>query len=159
MNKLTDTFLRNIKPTGKVQKISDGGGLFIHVTATGSPSAGGMLRHMGYRFGGKQKLLSFGAYPAVSLKDARARREEAKEQLAKGIDPGAHRQAVKAAVKAETENTFEIIAREWFAKHKDSWVPGHSDKILARLEKYIFSLIGTRAIAAVTAPVSIGIEI
>jgi integrase len=152
MNKLTDTFLRNIKPTGKVQKISDGGGLFIHVTATGSPSAGGMLWHMGYRFGGKQKLLSFGAYPAVSLKDARAKREKAKEQLAQGIDPGAHKQAVKAAVKAETENTFEIIAHEWLTKHKDSWVSGHSDKILARLENNIFPLIGTRAIAAVTAP-------
>jgi hypothetical protein len=57
MNKLTDTCLRNVKPTGKVQKISDGCGLFIHVTATGSPSAGGMLWHMGYRFGGKKKLL------------------------------------------------------------------------------------------------------
>jgi hypothetical protein len=106
MNKLTDTFLRSVKPTGKVQKHFDGGGLFIHVTATGSPSTGGMLRRMGYRFDGKQKLLSFGAYPAVSMKDARTRREEAKEQLAKGIDPCAHKQAVKAAAKAEAENTF-----------------------------------------------------
>jgi hypothetical protein len=101
---------------------------------------------MAYRFDGKQKLLSFGAYPAVSLKDARARREEAKEQLAKGIDPGAHKQAVKAAEKAETENTFEIIAREWFAKCKDTWVPSHSDKILARFENNLFPLIGQRPI-------------
>jgi integrase len=145
--KLTDTFLRSLKPTGKIQKLSDGGGLYLYTSPTG-----GKLWRMGYRFDGKQKTLSFGAYPAVSLKDARQRREEAKEQLAKGIDPAAHKQAVKAAVKAETENTFEIIAREWFAKHKDFWVPSHSDKIIARLENNIFPLIGSRPISAVSAP-------
>jgi integrase len=107
---------------------------------------------MGYRFDGKQKTLSFGAYPAVPLKDARQRREEAKELLAKGIDPAAHKQAVKAAVKAETENTFEIVAREWFATHKASWAPNHSDKIIARLENNLFPLIGALPVSAVAAP-------
>jgi integrase len=151
VSKLTDTFLRGIKPTGKVQKHSDGGGLFVHVTATGSPSAGGMHWRMAYRFEGKQKLLSFGAYPAVSLKDARAQREKAKEQLAKGIDPGAHKQALKAAVKAETENTFEIIAREWFDKNKCFWVATHAEKIMRRMENYIFPLVGTKPVNQVAA--------
>lgn len=94
--KLTDTFLRNIKRPDKDEKHSDGGGLYIHVS-----KAGGKLWRLTYRFDGRQKLLSLGKYPAVSLKEARARRDEAKEQLAAGIDPGAHRKAIKAAVKAE----------------------------------------------------------
>ena len=81
--KLSDAAVRNAKANGKVQKLSDGGGLYLHVTVTGSK-----LWRMAYRFEGKQKLLSFGAYPAVSLKDARHRRDDAKELLAKGIDPG-----------------------------------------------------------------------
>jgi len=72
--KLTDVFLRKLKPTGKVQKHSDGGGLFLHIAP-----AGGKLWRMAYRYDGKQKTLSFGAYPAVSLKDARQKRDEAKE--------------------------------------------------------------------------------
>jgi hypothetical protein len=75
---LTDTHIRNLKATDKVQKLSDGGGLYLHCAPTG-----GKLWRMAYRFNGKQKLLSFGAYPAVSLKDARAWRDEAKELLAK----------------------------------------------------------------------------
>ena len=92
---LSDTSIRNIKPNAKVQKLSDGGGLYLYI----SP-AGGKLWRMAYRFNGKQKTLSFGAYPAVSLKDARQKREEAKEQLAKGIDPGEQKKEAKAATLA-----------------------------------------------------------
>jgi integrase len=140
MNKLTDTFLRNIKPMGKVQKYSDGGGLFVHVTAAGSPSAGGMLWRLGYRFGGKQKLLALGIYPAVSLKDARARREDAKEQLAKGIDPAVHKQAVKSA--AETQGrTFAVIGNQWFEKHSADTVPATRKKTRWYLDT-LFEYIG-----------------
>ena len=145
--KLTDTFLRGLKAVSKAQKHSDGGGLYLHVSPTG-----GKLWRMGYRFEGKQKTLSFGAYPAVSLKDARQKREDAKEQLAKGIDPSAYKQAVKAATRAESTNTFEIVAREWFAKNQDSWVDTHAEKILRRLENYIFPIIGGKPIHQVTAP-------
>lgn len=145
--KLTDTYLRALKANGKVQKYSDGGGLYLHVSPTG-----GKLWRMGYRFEGKQKTLSFGKYPAVSLKDARNRRDEAKDLLAAGIDPGARKKAVKAAIKAETMNSFEVVAREWFERYKDSWVDHHGKKILARLENDIFPLIGGKAIGAVTAP-------
>jgi len=144
---LTDTFLRALKTTGTVQKKADGGGLYIHVSPTG-----GKLWRMAYAFGGKQKTLSFGAYPAVSLKDARQKREEAKEQLAQGIDPSAHKQAVKAAVRAEATNTFEIVAREWFAKNKDFWVGTHAEKVIRRLENDIFPIIGAKAVGSVTAP-------
>jgi integrase len=145
--KLADVFIRSLKPTGKVEKHSDGGGLYLHLSPTG-----GKLWRMAYRFEGKQKTLSFGAYPAVSLKDARQKSDVAKEQLAKGIDPGAHKQAVKAAVRAETENTFEIIAREWFDKNEGFWVDTHAEKIIRRMENYIFPLIGSRPVSQVTAP-------
>jgi len=103
--KLTDTFLRNTKTNGKIQKYSDGGGLYLHVSPTG-----GKLWRMGYRFEGKQKTLSFGAYPAVSLKDARQKREDAKEQLAKGIDPGEQKKEAKAAtLLPEAEHWIKTI--------------------------------------------------
>ena len=145
--KLTDTFLRGLKGTGSIQKYSDGGGLYLHVS-----SAGGKLWRMAYRFEGKQKTLSFGAYPAVSLKDARCKREEAKSLLAADIDPGAQKKAVKAAVRAETENSFEVVAREWFDKYKETWADSHATKVMARLEKDIFPLVGGKPIGSITAP-------
>lgn len=102
--KLSDAAVRNAKANGKVQELSDGGGLYLHVTATGSK-----LWRMAYRFEGKQKLLSFGAYPAVSLKDARHRRDDARESLAKGIDPGAEKKQAKK-LRRYLENTlFPVI--------------------------------------------------
>jgi len=147
MSKLTDTFLRGVKATGKVQKHSDGGGLYMYVSPTG-----GRLWRMAYRFDGKQKTLSLGQYPAVSLKDARQKREEAKERLAKGIDPCAHKQAIKTAVRLEATNSFEVVAREWHGKHKDVWESNYGDKILERLGKDIFLPLGTKPIHEITAP-------
>ena len=138
--KLTDTFLRSLKAAEKVQKHSDGGGLYMHV----SPG-GGRLWRMAYRFAGKQKTLSFGAYPAVSLKEARARRDEAKEQLAGGIDPGAAKKEAKAVAMAETQDqaaTFEAVAREWYSKKTVALSSGHQKKILSRLENQLFPYIG-----------------
>ena len=145
--KLTDTFIRNLKPTGKVQKHSDGGGLYLHVS-----TVGGKLWRMGYRFGGKQKTLSFGTYPAVSLKDARQRREEAKEMLAAGIDPSTNKKAVKAAIAAKTQHSYEILAREWFEKYSTGWSESNKVKVLARQVNYIFPFIGNKPIRDVTAP-------
>ncbi len=145
--KLTDTALRTIKPTGKPQKHSDGGGLYLYI----SPS-GGKLWRMDYRFEGKRKTLSFGPYPTISLRDARKLRDEAKDKLIKGIDPSAQKKAAKAALRFETENGFEAVAREWFDKHKESWVEHHGKKIIARLEKDIFPLLGAKPIMSITAP-------
>ena len=142
--KLTDTALRALKPTGKVQKLSDGGGLYLHVTPTGS-----RLWRMAYRFTGKQKLLSFGAYPSVSLRDARKLREEAKEQLAKGIDPGAEKRQAKEAVlaqKREARDTFEFVAREWFAKYEPTLSNKHAQKLRRYLENTLFPVLGGKPI-------------
>lgn len=145
--KLTDTFLRGLRATGKVQKCSDGGGLYLHVSPVG-----GKLWRMGYRFDGKQRTLSFGAYPAVSLKEARNKREEAKELIAAGIDPGSQKRAMKAAIKSESANSYEVIAREWFEKYSAGWSESNKVKVLARQLNYIFPFIGGKPIRQVTAP-------
>ncbi|SBW02831.1 Integrase [uncultured delta proteobacterium] len=145
--KLTDSFLRGLKGNGTVRKFSDGGGLYIHVSGIG-----GRLWRMGYRFGGKQKTLSFGTYPAVSLKAARRRREETKELLAAGIDPGEHKKALKAAAWAEAANSFEVVAREWYSLRKGSWAAAHAENVINRLEKHIFPPIGSSPVNRISAP-------
>ena len=145
--KLSDTKIKNTKPTDKVQKISDGGGLYLHVS-----TAGGKLWRMAYSFDGKQKTLSFGAYPAISLKNAREKRDEAKALLAQGIDPGVQKKALKTAERAVYANSYEVVAREWFAKYSATWTEGNKLKILARQENNIFPFLAGRPIDKITAP-------
>ncbi|WP_147124215.1 tyrosine-type recombinase/integrase [Shimia ponticola] len=108
---LNDTKLRNLKRKEKTYKVSDSGGLYIEITKAGS-----LLWRLKYRFEGREKRLSFGAYPAVSLADARNARESAKAMLAKGIDPSAAKQAEKQARRAISEHTFEKIADDFLEK-------------------------------------------
>ncbi len=143
---LSDTKIRNAKPREKQYKIYDRDGLFIIV----SPSGGKWWRFK-YRFGGKEKLLSLGTYPDVSLAKARTRRDAAREQVADGIDPGQARKALKAA-RVNSENTFETIAREWFSKFEPGWSPSHSVKIKGRLENDVYPYIGDRPILEITPP-------
>ena len=142
---LTDVFLRGLKPNGTPQKHTDGGGLYLFVSPTG-----GKLWRMDYRFAGKRKTLSFGAYPAVPLKDARYRRDAAKELLAKDIDPGAQKKQAKAAaveeVRAQTI-TFAYVAREWFAKKTAHLTPDYRKQLLSRLENHLFPYIGGKPLA------------
>ena len=139
---LTDTHIRNVRYTGKPKKYFDGGGLFLFVSATGSK-----LWRMAYRFEQKSKLLSFGEYPTVSLKDARERRDEAKKKLANGIDPSAHKKSVKAAQLAEVNDTFQNIALEWHKTRMAEFSDKHQGTILYRLETYLFPAIGKANIA------------
>jgi integrase len=144
---LTDTALKTAKPQEKPYRLSDSGGLYIEV----APSGGKWWR-LKYRFEGKEKRLSLGTYPEVSLKDARERRDEARKLVAAGVDPSVHRQATKAAKEAENANTFEVVAREWFGKQSATWASSHADKVLARLENDLFPYLGKRPVAAITAP-------
>lgn len=144
---LSDTAIRKVKPTDKAFKLADEKGLFLLVTP-----AGGKLWRMKYRFAGKEKLLSFGKYPDVPLIRAREKRDTAREQLADGIDPGEHRKAAKAAGAERASNSFEVVAREWFAKFEPTWAVNHSGRIIARFERDIFPWIGGRPIADITAP-------
>jgi len=145
--KLSDTAVKKAKPEAKSYKMADGGGMYIEVMPTGSK-----YWRLKYRFGGKEKRLAFGVYPDVSLAQARDRRDDARKLLANGIDPGAFKQAQKASNAELAENSFEVIAREWFAKHSPSWRENHSSKIIARLENDVFPWIGARPITEIAAP-------
>lgn len=100
---LTDTKIRNAKPRNKPQRLFDERGLYLEV----SP-AGGKWWRLKYRFGGKEKRLSLGVYPDVSLKDARDRRDDSRRLLADGIDPSDNRKATKAASIDRAANSFEL---------------------------------------------------
>jgi integrase len=150
---LTDTFVKNAKYIGRPagDKHSDGGGLFLLV------KSGGKYWRMAYRYGGKQKTLAFGAYPAVTLAQARKKRDAAKELLAQDIDPGVIRRAEKAATKAAAANTFEAIARELHAIKAPSWSPLYAARWLERMEKDLFPSIGRMPVGDVTAPILLSV--
>ena len=139
---LTDTHIKSIRYTGKPKKYFDGGGLFLFISPTGSK-----LWRMAYRFEQKSKLLSFGEYPTVSLKDARERREDAKKKLASGIDPAAHKKSERAAQLAEIKDTFQNIALEWHETRTTEFSSKHRGTILFRLETYLFPAISKVPIA------------
>jgi len=144
---LTDTAIRNAKPGPKSRKIFDGAGLYLEITP-----AGGKWWRFRYAFGGKSKLLSMGTYPDVSLTKARDRRDDARKLLADGIDPGVHRKATKAMRDERAANSFEAVAREWYAKMAPNWADSHGEKVIRRLERDVFPWIGGRPVAEVNAP-------
>jgi integrase len=152
---LTDTAIRNAKPgvtpkgtaTTKPYKLGDSGGLYVEVRPDG-----GKYWRLKYRIGGKEKRLSLGVYPEVTLGKARERRNDARKLLAGGTDPSEHRKATKAAGVERAASSFEAIAREWFDRLKPSWGEQHAGRILARLERDVFPQIGGRPIVELAAP-------
>jgi integrase len=144
---ITDTAIRNAKVVEKPYSLTDGRGLSLQVQPTG-----GKWWRLRYRFDGKAKMLSLGIYPDVGLKEARERRDAARKMLADGIDPGENRKATKAAKAERAANSFEVVAREWYAKHEPNWAAHHGDRIIRRFERDIFPWVGGRPIAEVTAP-------
>lgn len=143
---LTDAAIRNAKPAAKPVRLFAGGGLYLEV----APSGGKWWR-LKYRFGGKEKRISFGVYPEVSLKDAREKRDAARKLLAQGIDPGEERKATKSTESGE--GSFEAVAREWHGKFAAAeWSETHSKNILNRLEKNIFPWLGSRPVGEITPP-------
>jgi integrase len=143
---LSEVKVRNAKPQANEYKLFDGGGLFLLITPSG-----GKLWRFRYLFDKKEKKLSLGVYPEISLLDARKQRDEARSQLAHGIDPGAVRKAQKQAKIQDTE-IFELIAREWHERFKSKWSIGHSSKIMTRLEGDVFPYIGEKRIKDIKAP-------
>jgi integrase len=144
---LADTFVRQAKHSGsKVgDKHSDGGGLYLHITASGK------YWRMAYRLLGKQKTLAIGVYPAVSLAQARKARDEAKALVAQDLDPSQAKRKNKAALKVAAANTFEAVALEFHMLKSDSWSPRYSDRWLSILKTYLFPALGKRPIAEITA--------
>ncbi|MHB1656045.1 MAG: tyrosine-type recombinase/integrase [Burkholderiales bacterium] len=144
---LTDVAIKNAKPGDKSIRLFDGSGLYLEV----SPSGGKWWRFK-YRYDDKEKRLSLGVYPDVSLKEARQRRDDARKLLTNSVYPAENRKATKATKADRAANSFEVIAREWFAKNSVTWTDDHGSRIIRRLERDIFPWIGSRPIAEVKAP-------
>lgn len=144
---LTNREIQAAKPKEKAYKLTDEKGLYLLISPNGSK-----YWRQKFRFLGKENLLSHGIYPEISLAEARERRDEARKLIANGVDPSEHKKAQKSASLERAANSFEVIAREWFEKHRDGWATSHSDKIIRRLEVDVFPWLGARPIAEISAP-------
>jgi integrase len=152
---LTDAKVRASKPRQAAYKLADSGQLFLHVTP-----AGGRHWRLNYTYGRSkadpskpaQKTLTFGSYPAVSLVDARRRRDEAKAHLAEGRDPAVERRVTATSRAAEGANTFRKVAKAWFDKKRVTWAAKHADKVWASIAEDVLPAIGDLPISAVKAP-------
>lgn len=142
---LPDTTIRNAKAADKPRKLADEKGLFLLVNPNGSK-----LWRFKYRVAGKEKLLALGAYPDVSLKKARDRRDEARRLLADGIDPGEVRKAAKAT--AADEDTFGHVAEEWFTRQRDNWTEGHAVTVRSRMDRDVLPYLGKLRLAEIDTP-------
>jgi integrase len=145
--KLTETFIKSRRSTGKVQKYADGSGLFLYITPTGKKSW-----RLAYRFMGKQKLLVIGPYPEIGLVDARNRRTEARRLLVENIDPSVAKQRAKAMAVAAANSSFAMVALEWLEKYSGNWSEAYTAHVRYRFEEMVFPYLGKRAINTISAP-------
>lgn len=144
---LTDVAIRALKPTDKVQKVSDGEGLQLWVMPVGSK-----LWRYAFRYNGEQKTLALGAYPEIPLADARKKRDEAKTLLANGIDPGQQKKLDKIAKALTEATTFESVAEEYLAKKIREGMAASTVKRLRSQLRYVLPAFGKRAISEITTP-------
>lgn len=144
---LTDTVCKASKPKDKDYKLTDANGLYLHVMPTGA-----RYWRYKYRYLGKQKVLALGVYPEISLAEAREKHREAHKLVTQGLDPSQEKQNTKRERILNAENTFEVIAREWYDHSKDVWSENHARTILRRLELDVFPMIGRKPIRDISPP-------
>jgi integrase len=144
---LTDVAVRRAAPRPKPYKLFDSDGLFILVNPAGSK-----WWRFKYRFGGKEKLLSLGTYPEVTLADARKRRDAERKKVADKIDPAIARKTAKASWIQNQANSFEVVAREWIETKSASWEDSNTKKTTRRLEVDVFPWLGHKPISEITPP-------
>ncbi len=151
---LTDPTCKNATcaPDKPRQRYADAGGMYLEVNKTG-----GKHWYWKYRFGGKEKRLALGAYPTISLAQARRDRDAARLLLDKGDDPVQARKDTKAAKRIAMENNFEAVARAWHEHWKGPRSPRHADYVIRRLEADVFPEMGRRAISEITAPMLVAL--
>lgn len=149
---LTDREVRNAKPADKSVKLTDGGGLYLEVTPSGS-------KRWRYRFrlAGKENVFAIGTYPQVSLADARKARDEARDLVKQGINPAHHRQQTKQAVIDEASNTFAPVANEWYESKSGEWSDGYAHHVRTILNKDILPRIGKTPLRTITSPLLLAI--
>jgi len=145
--KLSDKACKNAKPKEKPYKLFDGGGLFLEVMPNGSK-----LWRLKYRYLSKEKRISLGAYPIVSLADARDARGKAKKQLAQEVNPSEAKRNRKQDAIRNAENTFKAVALEWHENQLARWTETHARNVMRRFDVDIFPYIGSRPIADIDPP-------
>lgn len=128
---LTNATVKGAAPGARPYKLADAGGLHLLVRPNGS-----RVFRMKFRRGGREQLLTFGAWPEISLSDARIRRDRARDQLDRGEDPR------RLRIVPANEEAFEALARRWHAEQKEFWSPLHAADVLASLERDVFPAIG-----------------
>ncbi len=143
---LTDTAIKNTKPTDKPYKMQDEKGMYLLVNPNGSK----YFRY-NYRFNDKRKTLALGTYPATSLKEAREKRDTAIKQIAGGIDPSENRKAVKQSRAESAANSFEVIAREWYERNMIDKSEHHQKRAMSLFQRDIFPYLGGKPIADIKA--------
>jgi len=138
-NKLTELSIKKAKPKEKQYKLTDGAGMYLRVYPNGSK-----YWQLKYRFEGKQKTLSFGVWPEVTLTQARDKRVEAKKKIKTGIDPikGKFTQAKHENESGREEQrnstTFKIIAEEWHKRQSPQWTEKHTQDVLNSLKYHVY---------------------
>lgn len=142
---LNELMVKGARPRAKAYKIADGKGLFLLVKQNG-----GKYWRFRYDFGGKEKALAFGVYPEVGLKEARDKRDKARQKIREGVDPGVAKRLEKLSRFISLDDTFEPIGREWIEQRKEQWSGSHAQNIQHRLEADLFPKIGTRPIREIT---------
>ncbi|NJD25624.1 MAG: DUF4102 domain-containing protein [Betaproteobacteria bacterium] len=138
---LTDKAISNLKAGPKPYRVADSGGLYIEVRSDGAK-----YWRTAYRFASKQKTLALGVYPAVGLKEARRRRDDAKELLEQGIDPGQKKKTDKLIAASAAANNFKAVATAWHQKVSPNLTPEYSAKVLRSLEVDVFPALGHRPV-------------
>lgn len=135
--KLTDKFIKSLKPKDKPYKNGDGGGLYLEVLPTGT-----MSWRYKYRYLKKDKRLTIGNYPVITLAEARERAMDAKKLVANGVDPCEFKKESIREKEIEAVNSFELIAKQWFEHKKDDWTERNAGYVWRRLEQKLFPYIG-----------------
>lgn len=149
---LTDAAARTAKATGKDYKLSDAGGLYLFVSKGGFKSW-----RMKYRYGGKEKLLTFGPYPDIGLADARGRRDDARRLLREHRDPAIEKRKSKAVSAINAGTTFEKVARAWHQSQLPRWSPDYGDLVLRALERDVFKALGDMPMKEIDAPLVLSV--
>ncbi|EBK2895060.1 tyrosine-type recombinase/integrase [Escherichia coli] len=141
---LNDMQIRRAKPEAKAYTLGDGQGLSLLVEPNGSKSW-----RFRYRYAGKPKMISLGVYPTITLAEARARRDEARKIVAEGKNPSEVRKEQKLALRIQSENAFEKIAREWHQMKSAKWSDGYASDIIEAFQNDIFPYVGTRPVGEI----------
>jgi len=142
---LSDLDCRYAKPTTSAYRLFDSGGLYLHVMTTGK-----RVWRLKYRLYGKEKLLTLGTYPGVTLIKAREKRDIAKQALETGVDPGQQKKDEKLLAQFKQAQTVQLVATEWYHRNLPTWSPSYAKNVLSRLQQNIFPFIGQQPIASLT---------